>query len=285
MSLSKSKNKAQAAPTEQSSLLRLLLITVGCILCAFLALLLVFNIIIIVKGAIFPDRPPSVAGTTPMVVLTGSMSGDAPDHIEPGDLIFVTKAEPKDIKKGDVIAFMQGTIVVSHRVIDIGTAKDGSIFWTTKGDANNVKDDAPVSEKSLVGIYTGTRIPRIGEYALFMQRPVGMLVFIGGPCLLLLLYDTIRRRRLAKIKAAEKEALAAAEPAPDPEKEALLAELAELRRQASERQAAEAAPAPAEEPAALETAEALDDLDEDFDLGNLDDLDDLDSLDGLDDLK
>ena len=66
---------------------------IGLVLCVIFGFLLICNLTIIVKGTIAPERPPSVLGTTPMVVLSGSMSGEAEDHIEVGDLIFVGKAE------------------------------------------------------------------------------------------------------------------------------------------------------------------------------------------------
>ena len=49
---------------------------VGLALCVILSFFLVCNLTVIVKGALFPDRPPSVLGVTPMVVLSGSMSGE-----------------------------------------------------------------------------------------------------------------------------------------------------------------------------------------------------------------
>ncbi|MBQ2739395.1 MAG: signal peptidase I [Oscillibacter sp.] len=173
-----------------------LVTAVGILLCAVFGFLLVCNLTIIVKGTFYPDRPPSVLGVTPMVVLSGSMSGEAEDHIEVGDLIFVDKVEPEDLAVGDIIAYMEGSVVVTHRIIEINTGADGLEF-TTKGDANNAADLRPVSAANLVGIYS-FRIPKVGDFALFLQTPMGMLLFIGVPMLSFLLYDIIRRTRTAK---------------------------------------------------------------------------------------
>ena len=54
---------------------------ISAVICVILAIILASNLVIIIKGAINPERPPSVFGVTSMIVLSGSMSGDAPDHI------------------------------------------------------------------------------------------------------------------------------------------------------------------------------------------------------------
>ena len=167
----------------------------GIIFCIIFGVMLICNLVIIVKGTLHPEMPPSVFGTTPMVVLSGSMSGTAKDHIEVGDLIFVDKASPDSLKKGDVIAFMEGEVVVTHRITDITKDENGKLLFTTKGDANNSKDQNPVSEDNLVGIYK-SRIPKVGDFALFLQTPLGMVIFIGVPLSALFIYDIMRRRRL-----------------------------------------------------------------------------------------
>lgn len=171
---------------------------IGLILCIVFGFLLICNLTIIIKGTIHPESPPSVLGTTPMVVLSGSMSGTAEDHIEVGDLIFIGKADPKDLKVGNVIAFMQenSTTVVTHRIIEVTTGRDGKLAFITKGDANNIEDGTPVSEDRLVGIYK-SRIPKVGDFALFLQRPIGMLLFIGVPLMAFIIYDIVRRQRYA----------------------------------------------------------------------------------------
>jgi len=137
-----------------------------------------------------------VLGVTPMVVLSGSMSGEAEDHIEIGDLIFVGNVEPDELVEGDVISFMDGDAVVTHRIIGIDVDEDGKLLFTTKGDANNAEDLRPVSEDNLIGIYKA-RIGKVGDFALFLQTPMGMLLFIALPLLAFIIYDILRRRHYA----------------------------------------------------------------------------------------
>lgn len=181
---------------------------VGIFLCVVFGLMLLCNMTIIIKGTVFPDKPPSVLGITPMVVQSGSMSGDASDHIEIGDLIFTGKADIDKLKEQDIISFMEGSIVVTHRIIKIEVDEDGSRKFITKGDANNTEDTEPVTADSIVGIYKG-RIPKLGDFAMFMQKPVGMMIFVGIPLLAFIVYDVIRRTKAAgreNKKTAEMEA-------------------------------------------------------------------------------
>lgn len=182
---------------------------IGVILCIVFGFLLICNLTIIIKGTIAPDKPPEIFGHTPLVVFSGSMSGDASDHIEVGDLIFVGDVESEDLKVGDIIAFMQGKTVVTHRIIEIKTGLDGKLLFSTKGDANNTKDTEPVSEDDLIGIYKA-RIPKVGDFAIFMQTPLGMIVFIGVPLMAFIIYDIIKRQRNA-VKESEETAQLKAE--------------------------------------------------------------------------
>ncbi|MBE6764717.1 MAG: signal peptidase I [Ruminococcaceae bacterium] len=176
-----------------------LLTCAGIFLCVIFSFLLICNMVIIVKGTVAPEKPPSVFGVTPMVVMSGSMSGDAEDHIEVGDLVFIGKADPEKLETGDVIAFMEGRTVVTHRIIRTETV-GGETRWFTKGDANNTEDSNYVTRENLVGIYK-FRIPGLGDVAMFMQQPIGMLLIIGIPCLAFIIYDILRRQRAANAQA------------------------------------------------------------------------------------
>ena len=175
---------------------------IGAVLCVVFGFFLVCNIIIIVKGTLHPETPPTVLGVAPMVVLSGSMSGTAEDHIEVGDLIFTRQADIDELKVGDVVAFMDGSIVVTHRIISISADRTE---FVTKGDANNTEDE-PISASQIVGLYTG-RIPKVGDFALFLQKPLGMAIFIGVPVCAFVVWDILRRRKETRADDAEKEQL------------------------------------------------------------------------------
>ena len=173
-----------------------LLTAAGALLCVIFSFLLVCNLTIIIKGSLHPETPPSVFGVAPMVVLSGSMSGTAEGHIEVGDLIFATAADTDKLQVGDVVSFTEDNVVVTHRIVEITADENGSKQFITKGDANNTADP-PIYADAVIGVYRG-RIPGLGDFAMFLQKPLGMAVFIGIPVCAFIVGDVIRRRRDAK---------------------------------------------------------------------------------------
>ena len=129
------------------------LFAIGGVLCALLLVILACNLTIIIKGTLHPDKPPTVFGVAPMVVLSGSMSGSAEDHIEVGDLIFCTRPDVEALREGDIVSFMDDKIVVTHRIVKI-EEQNGQKLFTTKGDANNT-EDPPISSDQIIGKYAG----------------------------------------------------------------------------------------------------------------------------------
>lgn len=194
---------------------------VGIVLCVIFGFILICNVVIIVKGAINDDEPPSIFSVTPLVVTSGSMSGKDPGHIEVGDLIFLEKVAYKDLNEGDVITFKDGGSYTTHRIIGWDDEVGGYI---TKGDANNTEDSHRVVEKSLVGRVTG-RVPVIGNVILFLQKPLGMILCVGVPLAAYIGLDVFFRMKAEKQKTA----------AADDKTAALEAELERLRALAGEK--------------------------------------------------
>ena len=157
-----------------------ILFIVGAVLCCIFAIILACNLTIIIKGVVNPKVPSSVFGVTPMVVQSGSMSGNAEDHIEVGDLIFTVKPDKDKLKAGDIISYMDGNIAVTHRIIEVQTDADGKRSFVTKGDANNTEDPA-VSEDTVFGLYKG-RIPGLGDFAMFLHSKACPLSTISLWC-------------------------------------------------------------------------------------------------------
>ena len=121
---------------------------VSIIICIILTIVLISNLTIIIKGTLNPDRPPSAFGITSMIVMSGSMSGDAPDHIEVGDMIITKSVDPAALQVGDIITYMEnGKTTVTHRIIGIND--DGT--FQTKGDANDTADETPIKHEEVIG--------------------------------------------------------------------------------------------------------------------------------------
>lgn len=184
----------------------IVLSVIGIILCVIFAAAFLCNMVIILKASLHPERPPTIFGITPLVVLSGSMSGNAEDHIEVGDLIFVDRTDTDALAVGDVISFQSKGAIITHRITEIKTNEAGARQFTTKGDANNAEDKAAVEADAVVGVFKA-RIPKLGNFVIFVQSPAGMLLFIGLPVAAFLIYDLIRRQKYANAEKAKDEEL------------------------------------------------------------------------------
>ncbi len=181
------------------------LTVLGVILCIILIPILIVNCTLIVKSLLNEDEVPRIGKWLPLVVLTDSMYPE----IESGDMIICQITDAEDIRVKDIIAFFDpagnGTSVVTHRVEEI-TEKDGVIYFSTKGDANNTADDMPVPADKLVGKYH-SRIGGVGHVVMFMQTTQGLLLCVVLPIIILIAYDMIRRKKFDKEKAEDTEEL------------------------------------------------------------------------------
>ncbi len=200
---------------------------VGVLLCVIFIPVIILNVIMIVRSYADPDHVPSVFGYSPVIVLSGSMS----PVFEAGDMIVLSKTDPNVLVPGDIVCYMEDETVITHQIIEVQKKEDGSPLYITQGTANDMEDPSPVSPEQVQGIYTGMRFPGIGNLAVFLQTPQGMLIFIGGPILLMLLWDVLRRVGQNRREKAEREKLQAESTGRMQEMEAMEQELQRLRAQ------------------------------------------------------
>lgn len=205
---------------------------IGIILCVILVPILVVNVTMIIKSYTNPEKYPSFAGYTMMIVLSPSME----DTIMTGDLIVVKISEPDAVKgessagaqDGDIISFFDPDSdkqsVLTHRCVEVTTDKEGKPAFRTKGD-NNISEDLSLAPaENLIGTYI-TRIPGAGNVAMWLQTTPGLIVCVAVPIVLLVVYDLIMKKRHDKNKKKDTDALLA-------ELESLRAQQAESENQA-----------------------------------------------------
>ena len=180
----------------------------GVALCVILTPILILNCTLIAKSYLNKNAVPDVGGYSPMLVLSDSMF----PNIQAGDLIICKKTDPENIKAGDVISFFDlasnSGSVVTHRVVEVQTKEDGSLAWITRGDANNADDSSPVPAENLVGLYQ-SRIPKLGNVAMFMQTTKGLIVCVVIPILLLVGFDFVRQGAYERRRKKDTDALMA----------------------------------------------------------------------------
>lgn len=112
---------------------------------------------------------PRAAGIQTYVILSSSMEPAMPT----GSLIYVRPyAHRTQLHLQDVIAFRSGESMVTHRVVRTNWEEDSV---TTKGDANDRADAAPVSYQDISGKVIRF-IPYIGYGLMMVQTRGGQLV-------------------------------------------------------------------------------------------------------------
>lgn len=136
------------------------------IVTAILVFILAANIYVIVNRQLFGNKYPTVFGCSTAVVVSGSMQPE----ININDMVII-KAQDK-YKKGDVISFINGTSLVTHRIAEIT-----STGFVTKGDANNTEDKTEVTKDQIMGKVVHV-LPGAGNVISFLQSPLGMLLLI-----------------------------------------------------------------------------------------------------------
>ena len=159
--------------------------------------IMTLGITIVYKSYSEPNKIPSVFGWKPFIVLSGSME----DTIMPGDLILTKEIDALELKEGDVISFRTNKYtVITHRIINI-VDEEGERKYYTKGDNNNSADSEPVCNDQIEGIYR-YRIPKLGKIALNLQKPIGIVICVALPLIILLLaqFADYKRQAIEKEK-------------------------------------------------------------------------------------
>jgi signal peptidase len=104
----------------------------------------------------------------PSVIATGSME----PMIMPGDVILVKKiADMEDInllKVGDVMQFKRGSILVTHRILEIKESEKEGKSYRTKGDNNSGADADLVKSEDIKGTIVYV-VPKIGWPTLLIK--------------------------------------------------------------------------------------------------------------------
>ena len=141
--------------------------------------ILVVSSVILINSYKYPDKVPSFFGWKPFIVLSGSMESE----ISVGDIVVVKEVDTSKLKKGDIIAFKQNEVVITHRIDEIKN-EDGITKYITKGDNNNTQDKGYVLPEQIEGVFQ-YKVSRLGNLAMFVQTPIGMIVCLSIPVIIL----------------------------------------------------------------------------------------------------
>ena len=185
------------------------------------------------------DGVPSIGGKCYMTVLSDSMNakkttdeavleqlaGYKVKGFKKGDLIIgkkLTGTQKLELKVGDVISYLtdingdgREEEINSHRIIAINYDENGEIYsYTTQGDNREMSTvpDEPVRWQYVIAKYTGSRVPGLGGFLGFLQKPTGFLVIIVLPLVLFFGYEVfVFIKTLLSIKNSGKKVISSAD--------------------------------------------------------------------------
>jgi signal peptidase I len=127
---------------------------------------------------------PHVLGYRTMTMLTASM---APE-IDPGDVTIVTPIAISEVTEGMVITYhrpIEDHSLVTHRVISVDTAPDGTVSVQTKGDANSAADPWTATLEGDTAYQVRAVIQELGHLIQALRAPVvTQALLYGAPALL-----------------------------------------------------------------------------------------------------
>lgn len=145
----------------------------------------------------FDRNDRAVFGHKMYIVLSDSMSAT---DFSAGDLVVVKEVDPSTLNPGDVIAFVSQTTdsygqTMTHKIRSRTTTENGEPGFITYGTTTGVDDEGIVTYPYVQGKYV-LAIPKMGSFFTFMKTPVGYLVCILLPFMLLILYQGINCVRI-----------------------------------------------------------------------------------------
>ena len=150
-----------------------------------LLIILIYNFVLVFLSSINKSQNVNILGYKSYIITSSSME----PNIKIGDVVIAKEAKENDLKEGDIITFSKNNEVITHRISKI-EKKEGTSYYTTKGDNNNVEDKDKIKYSEIEGKSVMT-IPKIGKFIGVMENQIIILVLIL--VVLILLFMKIKR--------------------------------------------------------------------------------------------
>lgn len=176
-----------------------LLINIAAICLIAMSIFVLLTVVLTPAGQV-----PQVMGFSVLRVLTGSMKPEIPED----SMLLIQKADAASLHVGDVISFFSpdpslNGALNTHRIMGIAEV-DGSLQFTTKGDANLIEDQYPVDESRVVGkvLFVSTRL---GKLLRLISNPLVFGLAVLVPLVLILVGNLVSALKSAARLAKEEE--------------------------------------------------------------------------------
>lgn len=177
------------------------LLNVGAVTLIIASIFVLLTVVMTPQGEV-----PKIFGLSVLRVMTGSMEPEIPENA----VLLVQETEVEAIQPGDVITFFSpdpslNGALNTHRVQRIEQRND-QLCFITKGDANILEDQQPVTPDMLVGkvIFVSAGL---GVVVRLLSNPLVFIGLILAPLLVLLILNVYRTvHTAAEIARQEEEA-------------------------------------------------------------------------------
>ncbi|HEY8364223.1 MAG TPA: signal peptidase I, partial [Haloplasmataceae bacterium] len=169
--------------------------------------LMMFFTVITLKNA-NNKNSKGLFGYKMFIVLSDSMK----PKFQGGDIVITKSIDPKKLKKGDIITFYSSdpnSYIVTHQIVEVTTVND-QLAFVTKGLNVEKNDDYPAYASNVLGKFSFS-IPKAGYLFQFIKKPVGYILLIFIPFLILVglngyqLVKAYKLYRKEKMSELEKE--------------------------------------------------------------------------------
>lgn len=157
--------------------------------CVFTSLLLAaaIGLCVFVSIQVRTTGYVDIGGFSLFRVVTGSME----PTITTGELLLCRTAGIESIAVGEIVCYRTeiskiNDAVITHRVVEIGTDKNGSTYLVTQGDANLVADAHLVQSEDLIGrvVWYSGKESVLNDVLSFLTSKIGFLTCIVLPVML-----------------------------------------------------------------------------------------------------
>ena len=145
-----------------------------------------------------PLSLPRLFGMRVYSVISGSMEPTLPV----GSAVYVETVDPAEIRAGDIIAFSDEGVVVTHRVVEV---RPDTGEFITKGDANDTPDIYPIARVNILG-RVKAHFPLLGKLMMLYATREGKMAmaFFAFCGLLFRLMGSMIAARQKNAERAEK---------------------------------------------------------------------------------
>lgn len=132
------------------------------------------NVYTLVAKSYSGNKLPTVLGYGSVVVISGSMEPE----IKVGDLLIIKEQPDGSYRVGDVVTYLDGNNLVTHRIIAIDQDEKNAetLLVTTQGDSNNTADE-PFPIQKIKGKVVAVP-PYVGAAIMAVKTPLGMVALL-----------------------------------------------------------------------------------------------------------